>query len=125
MSENTTSQPVLGPRALVLAAGPVLTIYTLTALADANALAAAPVSYYLWVALLLWSPLPFALPAVLMDLERDATLPQLAQGPAGRVVRALLLIPAMLVSPRAATRVSTALSLAGFALAVAVAWPAL
>ena len=105
----------------VLAGGPVLTVHLLLAAAARGSLAL-PVWMYLATALLFWSPLPFSIPAVLLDNYRDAYLPG-ARGPA-RLVRAVLL-PGWLLSRASGVRVEFAASLAGFAVAGFVAAPAL
>lgn len=76
---------------------------------------------YLVVVLAAWSPLPFSLPAVLLDDARDAALP--GYRGLGRAVRAFRLVPHMVWHSPA--RVEFTASLVGFALALAVAWPAL
>lgn len=100
-------------RAAVLACGPLLTVSLLHQGLANSALHSATTTAYLVVALLFWSPLPFSLPAVLLDEHRDAVA-------AGRAlpVRAALMLPTLLTRPGA--RLATAASLLGFALAAAL-----
>lgn len=98
--------------AALLALAPVATVWVL---AEAYNLGLpgtdiVPLSYWLWAAVLAWSPLPLSLPAVLLERDRDAALP--GYRGFGRVVRALRFPVHMLtVSP---ARVQFAASLLGF-----------
>lgn len=105
----------------VLFAGPVLTVAgVITGVASGELMwQSAEPWMYLLVALAVWSPLPFSVPAVLLDDARDAALP--GYRGLGRLVRAVRLVPHMVW--RSPARVEFTASLAGFALAVAVAWP--
>lgn len=100
--------------------GPLGTVVALQYLYAAGAqwLAAAPLSMWLTVAVVVWSPLPFSLPAVILERERDDALP--GYRGLGRVVRAALLVPHMLT--RSPARVEFAVSLVGFAVAAIAAW---
>lgn len=119
MTTTTVSAPVAPtrwPLAVTVAAGPLVTVAALHAAAAHGLLTVAPLRTYLLVALLFWSPLPFSIPAVLLDSFRDAALPGW-RGPA-RLVRGVLLLPVLLT--RGPGRVEVAASLAGFVAAVAV-----
>lgn len=114
-----TRQSVL----LLLVLGPALTMFALTASLTAHlpAMNAATPATYAWVALIAWSPLPFSIPAVVLEKARDAALPGFSG--LGRATRAVLLVPYMLT--RSPARVEFAGSLIGLALAFVVAWPVL
>lgn len=101
---------------LVLCVGPVATVALVGLLGHMGVLAAMPLHQYVYVALLFWSPLPFAVPAVMLEAHRDAVMPE-ARG-LRRGGRALALLPAMLT--RGSARLATLASLVGFAAAVAV-----
>jgi hypothetical protein len=125
---TAASDPVTRPLvAGVLALGPVATVVALLVAHSSQAgqagtlLGAAPMSTYLTVALLAWSPLPFSVPAVLMDSARDAALPGFSGS--GRLVRGLALVPYMVF--RGPARTEMAASLLGFLAAAAVAAPLL
>ena len=107
-------------RMLVLAVGPVATVLVLLGAAQRAEFPDIFAHVAAWVALVMWSPLPASLPAILLDADRDAALPQMA-----RPVRAFALIPYMLW--RSPARVEVGLSLVGWAAAiwVAVAFAAL
>jgi len=104
-----TAVIVVGPLAAVVGA----LLATVTGLA-----VALPAWMYLWAAVLLFSPLPLSLPAVLMDTERDATLAHWT-GPA-RIARAALLLPVMLFAPTSTVRGLTACWLASWAASIAL-----
>lgn len=97
---------------LTVLAGPWLSVSAASALTWAGGLSALPAAVVVAVVLLFWSPLPFSVPAVLMDHDRDLCLP--AQS---RAFRAAALIPWMLTSPHSTARVPMAASLVGFAVA--------
>lgn len=127
MSTSTTAPAATAPRGwalAVLTGGPVATVLGLQALyaaPDQTVLSAAPLWMYLVVAVVMWSPLPFSLPAVLLERARDEALPGY-EGPA-RLLRAALLVPYMLT--RSPHRVEFLASVVGFALALVLVWPAL
>ena len=101
------------------------TVLTVTLLADAignGTLSVLTPTHYLGAALLFWSPLPFSIPAVLLEGHRDAALPQM-RGLVGWPVRAVALLPYLLFSPRSQVRVEVAASLVGFLGACAAAAP--
>lgn len=114
---TTGTEPVMSAasaahRMFWLAAGPFLTLAVLYAAADR---AVFPDTFLTWgmaAAALAWSPLPGSLPAVLLDEDRAAALPN-----APRLVRAVALVPWMLL--RSPARVEMAVSLAGFSV---LAW---
>lgn len=122
---NAIPAPALAARKPMLALltlGPVATVIALMAgvtLPTSTPLGAAPLSTYLIVALLAWSPLPLSLPAVFLERARDEALPGYTG--LGRLVRGALLVPYMVT--RSPWRVEFLASLVGFAIAVAVAWP--
>jgi hypothetical protein len=76
---------------------------------------------YLMLALL-WSPLFFSVPALLMQNERDEALANLT-GVTGSALRGLLLVPWMLL--RSNVRVEMAVSLCSWVLLLAFTWPVL
>lgn len=117
-SRHQTARPAA---LLVLLIGPLLSVMALQAwfAVPGTSLHAAPLSMYLLVAVLVWSPLPFSLPAVLLERARDEALP--GYRGLGRLRRAALLVPHMLT--RSSARVEFAASLVGFAGAVAAAAP--
>lgn len=100
----------------LLLCGPLATVLALTVAYSQPSqeyLGAAPLSTYLLVALLAWSPLPFSLPAVFLEAARDEALP--GYRGLGRAVRAVRFVPHMLT--RSPARVEFGASLAGFAAA--------
>jgi hypothetical protein len=108
-------------RSTALAVGPAVSVALLFWAHSRGSLTVAPLSHYLVVALLFWSPLPFSLPAVLLDDYRDEALP--GYHGAARLLRGLLLLPHLL--RRGPGRGQVAVSLAGFAAAVILALPVL
>lgn len=108
-----------------LLVGPALTVLAIGAAVSAGALTALSPQAYLLVALVFWSPLPFSVPAVLLEAHRDAALPHLQTNLAGRSARAVLLLPWLMTSPRSGARAAATASLVGFCVAVALAAPSL
>lgn len=104
--------------AALLVVGPTATVIAVAALtSDPNSthFGAGPTWMYLVVALVAWSPLPFSLPAVLLERARDEALPGFRG--LGRVVRAVRFLPHMVhLSP---ARAEFRASLSGFAVAAA------
>lgn len=88
-------------RLAALAAGPWVTAPLLGAVAAPTA--AAEPQLFLVLAVLLWSPLPIAVPALLLQQARDTALPQLA-GPVGSTARAALLLPYLSTAARSPVR---------------------
>lgn len=126
---NTTTPDVLLPRPLawvVLLAGPAATMWALTSWMPSTELGSVSSPTALWFLLvLLWSPAFFSIPALLTQHARDRALSSLG-GPAwhpGNLVRGVILIPYLLFAKSSPIRVETALSLVGFALAIAWAAP--
>jgi hypothetical protein len=101
------------PLTVLLALGPVVTVFALQSWADSGAHLVTGLHVYLLVGLLAWSPLPLSLPAVLLANHRDAALHGM-RGVVGRCVRAALLVPYLLTHPHSEVKVETAASLAGF-----------
>lgn len=123
MSEMRTTTAVGSrwPTALLLAFGPVASMVTLVSLYSPTheVLGSAPL--WMWVVLVLvaWSPLPFSIPAVVLEKDRDEAMPDMRG--LGRVLRAVLLIPYMVtVSPARGVFIA---SLLGWVLAGAAALP--
>lgn len=119
---NTTRVTALPARPgmiAILGFGPVASLLALVMWypADPGVFASAPLWMYAVGVLVAWSPLPFSIPAVLLESARDAALPSYRG--VGRLVRAVLLVPHMVwASPR---RLEFATSLLGFAAASALA----
>jgi hypothetical protein len=116
--DRSAVRPLHPIRATVLLAGPALT-WSLTTVLLGSArpgeleLAAA-------VVVLLWSPLFFSVPALMMQRERDRALPA-GGGPIASLRRGLLLPQALLRGPAAP---EFAVSIAGWALLIAISGPA-
>ena len=93
-------------RMTALAFGPVLTVLALLLAASEATFVDTYLTYGLWAAVVLWSPLPMSVPAVLLDHDRDMALPHLS-----RTVRVVALVPWMLTRSPARTemRVSVVL----------------
>lgn len=105
------------PTRLVLALGPLLSILLLD-YAKSTSWVAGPLIVPATVAILLaWSPLFFALPALLTQDARDAALDSW-RGPLGSLLRGLVLIPYLACSAHSPIRSETWLSLLGLAAAV-------
>lgn len=120
MEKNTTD--LLRPlKVIVLTFGPLL---TLALLARTNLpLQAGEREMLSFVALLLWSPLFFSIPAFMMAEQRDRFRGG-AHGTIQTMTRGLLLVPAMLSRP-GRNRVEMSASLTGFGLAFVAALPQL
>lgn len=126
---NTTAPDVLLPRPLawmVLLTGPALTMWALTSWMPTTSLGSVSSPIALWgLLVLLWSPLFCSIPALLTQHARDRALPSLG-GPVwhpGNLVRGIALVPYLLFAKASTIRFETALSLIGFAIAVAWAAP--
>lgn len=120
---STAPSPLSAARATrlaVLGVGPLLSWaalqrwLTVDGFADEAALGAL-------VLAVLWSPVFFGIPALLLQNERDALLPARG-GPIASLIRGARLVPALL---RSRARTETVASLVGWAALVAVAAPAL
>lgn len=107
-----------------LFAGPLITVNLLLRGIGNGTLTAVTPLMYLGAALLFWSPLPFSVPAVLLDNYRDAALTQL-RGVLGWPVRAVALIPHLMLAPSSPIRVEMTAAVAGWVLAIGLAAPAL
>lgn len=117
METKTSTQSGL---TILFVIAPVVTVYALTLMGrHTELLGAAPLSVWLVAALVLWSPLPISIPAVLLEADRDAALP--GYRGFGRVVRAVRLIPHMVLKSDA--RVAFTASLLGFGGALVIALP--
>lgn len=110
---QTVSSPATTGKTAVLLLGPVLTVLVLLVSVRTGSLTAIDERVWVAGALLFWSPLPISIPAVLLERERDATLPA-----APAAVRAVALVPWMLFAKSSTARAPMAASLAGLALAV-------
>ena len=104
-------------RIIFLAIGPVATVAGLTAGAGGFWLQRWQLPAALIIALLVWSPLPIALPALLTQGARDAALP----GVHG--VRRAAMLLGELGGAASAIRTELFVSLASFAVAVGMAAP--
>jgi hypothetical protein len=104
---------------VILGLGPVLSVLAITIFSGSSWLPVASVTPVTWAALLLWSPLPIAIPALLSQDARDKAMPEY-RGLVGTVVRWFRLLPYLLRDPRSSVRVETLASLIGFVLALLV-----
>lgn len=70
----------------------------------------------------LWSPLPWSIPALMLQDSRDHALAD-RHGPVGTVRRAFELVPYLTCDPASPVRLEMAASLVGFAVGVIAALP--
>lgn len=108
-----------GATIAVVAIGPLLSVL-LVVNSLAPHLGGGELPLALFAVLLFWSPFFFSIPAFLMQDGRDQLLPEMNGG--GSVLRAFLLIPAMLQKASGIQREAIA-SLVGLGLGVLVALP--
>ena len=106
----------------ILALGPVTTVLLLPTSVQGFALPG-ETPLIMLVALALWSPMFFSIPALVLADARDGALPQY-RGALGSFVRGLILVP-YLMRRTSPVRVEMVASVIGFALAVVVALPLL
>ena len=104
---------------VILGLGPVLSVLAVILFAGSSWLPLSAVTPVTWAAIILWSPLPIAIPALLTQDARDKAMPEY-RGLVGTVVRGFRLLPYLLCDPRSSVRAETAASLLGFILALAV-----
>ena len=115
--------------ATVLALGPLATTWAIVAHRSAHVLApASMLSGALWVFVVVaWSPVFFfSVPALAFSKERDRVLPWPSRGLLGAVlslVRGVILVPYMILSPRSRLRSETLLGVVGWLAACVVAGP--
>ena len=122
---GTTTSARTGPASLggdvglaTLAVGPVITVIAITS----GAVAETMTPMALIVALVFWSPLPFSIPALILQDARDAALDE-ASGVLGWARRTVMLIPWLATATASGARLAAILSIAGFAAGVATAIP--
>lgn len=109
-------------RGTVLTIGPIITIWAVLHFyvgVGEGALGVGTLQMYLITALVAWSPLPFSIPAVLLDQERDMALPHYRG--VGRAVRAVRLLPHVLT--RSPARHLFQLSIIGWGVAILLCLP--
>lgn len=96
----------------LLALGPVLSIWWLGSSWASFLPSDARVGAYIG-ALIVWSPLPISIPALLLQDARDQALPQYG-GVLGSLIRGLLLIGHLCSSPTSRVRAEMTASILGF-----------
>lgn len=101
----------------LLAVGPILSVLTVLALPATNGGGTWPVWAWLAAVLVVWSPLPISLPAVMLDTYRDSAAATLKAS--GKKFTGTRLLPAMIAG---SASVATVVSLASFVIALAIAW---
>jgi hypothetical protein len=102
-------------RLVVLAIGPFLTMAV--ARAATGTYGAGEQASVETIAMLLWSPLFFSIPALWLQNERDRALPSCSL-----LTRWLRLLPYLMTSPQSAIRPETVTSVASWAALTAVTW---
>lgn len=100
-------------RSLFLGMGPILNVMWLTGQAGSHWLPASALAPVLWAVIVAWSPLPIAIPALVLQDARDNALVEY-RGIVGSLVRGLKLMGHLSFSPRSAVRMETIASLIGF-----------
>jgi hypothetical protein len=120
---NNTADARFRPlQTLFLAAGPIFTVAMVPTVA-ARFGNPGEVPLIMLVAMAIWSPLFFSIPALILADARDRALPGYP-GVVGSVIRGIKLVPNLLAA-RSPVRVEMAASLAGFVVATLVALPSL
>lgn len=114
VTSTTAATAAKAIRLAILAVGPVLTMIVLTRLP-----AGTDASTVSTLMVLLWSPLFFSVPALLLQRERDQALPDTSIS-----VRWAKLLWYMAASPQSTVRTETTVSLIAWAALVLQYWPA-
>lgn len=104
----------------VLLVGPLATVLGVHDLVGTSWLATPMLRWALLGALMVWSPLFFSLPALLLQDARDAVLDHW-RGPVGTLARAVVLLPYLCCSKKSPCRPEAIASVIGFGVALLAA----
>jgi hypothetical protein len=114
------SRSVTALISLIVGLGPVLSVLFVASQAGSHWLPGIALGPVLAALVLVWSPLPISIPALIMQDARDAALAQY-RGAIGNTVRAAKLIGHLMTSPTSPIRTEMVASVIGWAIAAVVA----